>query len=70
MFENCVYPLAREYQEELGESPGVEMCYRLLNEIKGEFLLMQDDEEKFYYLRKNDCDLVDVCRKYNWCIIH
>ena len=46
------------------------MCYRLLNEIKGEFLLMQDDEEKFYYLRKNDCDLVDVCRKYNWCIIH
>lgn len=70
MFENCVCPLAREYQEELGESPGAEMCYCLLNEIKGEFLLMQDDEEKFYYLRKNDCDLVDVCRKYNWCIIH
>lgn len=70
MIESCELPLAREYQEELGDPPGEEMCHRLLVEIKGEFLLMQDEGDKFYYLRKNDCDLVHVCGKHDWCIIH
>lgn len=31
---------------------------------------MQDEEDKFYYLRRNDCDLVYTCGKHNWCILH
>lgn len=71
MLESYEVPLAREYKEELeGPLPGEEMCWCLLNEIKGEFLIMQDDAEKFYYLRKSDCDLIRVCSIHNWCIIH
>lgn len=71
MLESYEVPLAREYKEELeGPPPGEEMCWCLLNEIKGEFLIMQDDAEKFYYLRKSDCDLIRVCSIHNWCIIH
>lgn len=70
MIESYELPLAREYKEELDEPPGEEMCRCLLKEIKGEFLIMQDEEDKFYYLRRNDCDLVHVCGKHNWCIIH
>lgn len=70
MIESYELPLAREYKEELDEPPGEEMCRCLLKEIKGEFLIMQDEEDKFYYLRRNDCDLVHVCGKHNLCIIH
>lgn len=71
MIENYTVPLAREYKEEISDDPSGDLiCGRMLKEIKGEFVIIRDDCERFYYLRHKECIISPICEKYNWCIIH
>lgn len=70
MIENYAVPLAGEYMEEILEDPpGAGICERFLKEIKGEFVIIRDANERFYYLRYKECIISPTCEKNNWCII-
>lgn len=54
--------------DELEDSP-VGNYFHLLNNMQGEFLIVQHDDSNFFFLCSNDCDIETFCKGFDWYIV-
>lgn len=55
--------------QEVESTSSIGDYFYLLDNIEGEFLIIQNSDSNFFFLCSKDCDIETFCRKFDWYIV-